>query len=114
MSEASTWPDSRRKTRSSRSRSVGPHDQPGSSMTGRTSMRDELAARAGDLGRQLEGAVEIGHVDDVVAAERLLGLGERPVGGEALPVLHLDGRRGLGALQRVAGDELLAVDDASG
>src|SRR5207244_2751493 len=49
--------------------------------------------------------------DDVVAPKSLLGLGEGSVGGEALPVLHRDGRRGLRALQRVTGDELLAVDD---
>src|SRR5438552_5142336 len=41
---------------------------------------DAADAGVGDLGRQLEGAVEVLHVDDVVATEDLLGLNAGAVG----------------------------------
>ena len=54
---------------------------------------DRPEPRAGDLRRDLDRLVEILAVDDVVAADLLLGLGERTVGGEHLAVAHPHGRR---------------------
>ena len=44
-------------------------------------------------------------LDDVVAAQPFLGLGERPVGDHAVAVAHRDGRRRRRRLQRLAADE---------
>ncbi len=63
------------------------------SQIGLTSMLP-LAA-AGELGRDLDRLVEVLAVDDEVAAQLLLGLGERAVGGEHLGVAHAD-RGGVG------------------
>ena len=52
---------------------------------------DRCRAGARDLRRHLDGLVEVLAVDDVVAADLLLGLGERAVGGEHVAVPHADG-----------------------
>src|SRR4029450_1488794 len=70
--------------------------------------------RAGDLRGELDGLVQVLAVDQVVAAERLLGPGERPVGGERAAVLDPHGGGGGGRLQRLAGLEQPAVDDVLG
>src|SRR5207248_4686451 len=70
----------------------------------------EPAANPGELRGQLGGPVEVGDVDDVVAAEDLLRLGERAVGGEDLAVADPHRGRRLDALERVAGHVLLGVD----
>src|SRR3954447_14116241 len=111
MSDASTCPDSSRNRRS-RSLVIGwsTHPREGGA-------RADLGAarpRAGDLRRQLEGSVEVLHVDDVVPAEDFLGLGEWAVGGRPLAVPHPHGRRRVGALERIAGHHLAAVDDGGG
>src|SRR3954447_26041263 len=65
MSDASTCPDSSRNRRSRPlviSRSTQPGDDGGGTHF------DAPRPGAGDLGRQLEGAVEVLHLDDVVAA----------------------------------------------
>src|SRR3712207_7903443 len=49
--------------------------------------------------------VEVGDVEDVVAAERLAGLGERPVGDELLAVADAHRRGGRDGLQRLAADQ---------
>ena len=82
-------------------------------MIGRTSMA--LCFALGILAGPGDGGVEVGDVDDVVAGQVLLGLGERPVARERLATADPHGRRGLVAVQRVArehrtgGDELLGV-----
>ena len=70
---------------------------------------DRAVARRRDPGGPLDRLVERVGVDQVVAAELLLRLGERAVGGECLVVLHADGGRRLRRLQRVAGDHRAAV-----
>src|SRR4051794_20077706 len=61
-----------------------------------------------DPSRQLDRGVEVVGLVDVVAAELLLRLGERAVGGERAPVLDAYGRGRRGRL------ELVAVDHAGG
>src|SRR6202034_1303786 len=60
--------------------------------------------RRTELG-DLEGVIEIAGLDQVVAAERLLGLGERPVGHDVVT----DGGGGARRLQRVAAQHLAAL-----
>ena len=55
---------------------------------------DRAVLRARDHRRVVDRLVEVGRLDEVEAAERLLGLGERAVGGDA------SGRRGRGPSSR--------------
>src|SRR3954462_5086763 len=57
------------------------------------------------LRRPLERLVEIAYVEDDEAAELLLGLDERPVGHLAVTTADPDRRRGVRALQALAGDQ---------
>ena len=91
---ATARPDSCRKTRSiSRRVRHGPaqpaaprlRSASASSWNGRTSTG--TLAGGGRLGRPRERGVEVGGLDDPEAADLLLGLGERAVGGEDLAVL---------------------------
>ena len=50
-----------------------------------------------------DGLVEVGGLDEVEAAERLLGLGVRPIGRQRLPVDDADGGRGGRRVERLAG-----------
>ena len=52
--------------------------------------------------------------DQVVAAELLLGLGERAVGGGNLAIPDPDGRGGVRRLERVAADIVAALLDVLG
>ena len=54
---------------------------------------DAAVARARDHRRVGDRLVEVGRLDEVEPAERLLGLGERPVGGDRPAVDDPDGRR---------------------
>src|SRR5215217_9628999 len=72
---------------------------------------DRPAADVGDPGRDLDGLVQVLGLDNVEAAELLLGLGERPVGAEGLALAHPDGGGGGGRLERLAGLVDAAVDD---
>src|SRR3712207_7477994 len=47
---------------------------------------DRPVADVGDPGRDLDGLVQVLGLDNVEAAELLLGLGERPVGAQGLTV----------------------------
>src|SRR5579864_3322548 len=55
-----------------------------------------------DLGRDGDSLVETAGLDQVVAGELFLGLGEWPIGCERLAIAHTNGRCGVGRLQRVA------------
>src|SRR3712207_8454183 len=63
-----------------------------------TLFRSDVRHPAGPVERR----VEVGHVDDVEAAEDLLRLGERAVGGQRVAVAAADGRRRLRRLKRLA------------
>ena len=80
-------------------------DQEPISTIGRTSTEPPMRA-AGILAATSMRRVEVGGLEQVVAGEDLLGVGERPIGGQRLPVLDAD--RG-GRLDRL---QLLAADDA--
>ena len=81
-------------------------------MIGRTSM---LPIRAeGILDADLDRLVQVPGLDQVEAAQLLLGLGERAVGGGHLAVAHPDGRGGLRRLQRVAAEVVAALLDVLG
>ena len=58
-----------------------------------------------DPRRELDRLVEVAGLDEVEAAEGLLGLGERAVGRDRLAVLDPDRRRARGRLERLAGLE---------
>ena len=74
---------------------------------GRTSM---LPVRTdGNLLSDLEGVVQIPGLDQVVAAQLLLRLGERSVGGGQLAVPRPHGRRRLHRLKRVAAQVVAAA-----
>src|SRR5262245_31269347 len=73
---------------------------------------DRTVLRTGDAAGQLEGTVEVLAVDDVVAAEDLLGLRERPVGRRRPAAADPHGGGGLDALERLAADELATLHDA--
>src|SRR5215208_3541371 len=62
--------------------------------------------RLGDRvpGRDLDGLLQTAALDDVEPAERLLGLGERTVGDDRLPVTDADRARPARRSQLVAGD----------
>src|SRR4029077_6906932 len=62
-------------------------------------------ARARDTRRGIDGLVERGAVDEVIAADELLRLGERAIGDEAIAVAHAHGVGLARASQRVAVDE---------
>src|SRR4029079_5003595 len=66
---------------------------------------DRAESRPRNLCREGERVVERRDVDEVVAAELLLRLGEWPVGGELLTVADTDGRGGRRRLKRIAGHE---------
>ena len=67
---------------------------------GRTSI-DPERWRDRVLGRDLDGLVQVGAVDDVVAGDLLLGLGERPVAEQHLAAADPYGRGVLGRAQLV-------------
>src|SRR5213593_1019285 len=86
--------------------------------TGRQRARDRLLWRAHPngphldrvapaqqrvAGRDRERLVEVLDFDDAVAAQLLLGLGERAIGRDRLAVLQPHGRGGAGQVQRIAG-----------
>src|SRR5262249_7590083 len=75
---------------------------------------DRAVLRARDAGGDRKRLVGILRVDQVVAAELLLRLGERAVGDERLTVPHADGRRRPGRLQRIARDHVSALLDRLG
>ena len=79
------------------------------SQTGRTSI--EPISAAGIFAAYVQRLVDVLALEDVVAAELLLRLRERPVGDERLAVADADGRRGGGRLEPVGGHELAAVAD---
>src|SRR5438876_4165144 len=58
--------------------------------------------------------IEILGLDQVIAAKLLVGLRERPVGGEGLAVAHPHRGRRRDRLQPVAGLEIAALDDGLG
>src|SRR5262249_643785 len=62
----------------------------------------------------LDGVVQVARLDQVVAAELLFRLRERPVGGRRLPVAHAHRRRGRRRLERVAAQIVTALLDALG
>src|SRR5918999_3195454 len=64
--------------------------------------RPDLGDRV--AGCDLDGLLQAAALDDVEAADRLLGLGERTVGDDRLPVAGADGARTAGRSQLVAGD----------
>ena len=65
------------------------------STMGRTSIAPPMPRRRDPRG-QLDRGVEVVGLEDEVAADRLLRLGERAVGDQRLAVLHAHGRRRLG------------------
>src|SRR4029453_9451285 len=75
---------------------------------------DRPAPDVRDAGRDLDSLVQVLCLDHVEAAELLLGLGERPVGGQRLAVAHPHGGSRGGRLQRLAGLVDAAVDDVLG
>ena len=75
---------------------------------------DRAVLRRRDLRRGLDRLVEVARLDQVEAAERLLRLGERPVGRDGLAVDDADGRRGRGRGQGLAGLEQAARLDVRG
>ena len=78
--------------------------------SGRTSLRLYFA----DGSPQLLGPFEAVDLDEVVATEDLLRLGERPVGHDRLAASYTDGGGCLDALQRLARHHLARADDALG
>src|SRR6185312_15076289 len=79
----------------------GSHARPGRrrDVAGRVTSAEVLAVLPGDradldgpvpgarvLGRDLDGLVQVGAVDHVVAADLLFGLGERPVADQQFPI----------------------------
>ena len=77
------------------------------STIGRTSIAPPRRA-AGIRDGELDRGVEVVGLEEQVAADRLLGLDERAVGGQRPAVLHPDGRRRLGRLQLDAGGDARA------
>src|SRR5207237_9512486 len=75
---------------------------------------DGPVARGGNARRDRDRLVAVLRLDEVIATELLLGLRERPVGGEGLAVAHADGGRGRGALQPLAAEEVAAPLDRFG
>src|SRR5207244_6365991 len=75
---------------------------------------DRAIAAAGDACGDRGRLVEVPGLDQVVAAELLPGLGERPIGGDRLAALDADGGRGRGRLQRGTGLEMAALHDRVG
>src|SRR3954468_5613556 len=75
---------------------------------------DRPARHARDARRPVERRLEIRHVDDVVAGERLLRLRERSVADDPLAAAHAHRRGGAGRLQRLAGDEYALVAEGAG
>src|SRR5256714_4574128 len=67
---------------------------------------DGAEARARDLRGDGDGLVQIGRLDQVVAAQLLLRLGEGAVGSQALAVAHAHRGGRVGRLQRVAAFDL--------
>src|SRR5215467_5671560 len=65
---------------------------------------DGCAAGLGPLGRPRERGVQVGRGDDPEAAELLLGLRERPIGGDHLAVLGADDRGRLGRVEAAGED----------
>src|SRR4051812_24487223 len=63
----------------------------------------------GNARGQLDRGIEVVGLEEVVPAENLLRLGERPVRNQRLPVLTADSGRGLDALQTTAADDALVV-----
>ena len=60
--------------------------------------------RAAGISRgELDRRVEVVGLEEAVAAERLLRLDERAVGGQRLAVVDADGGRGLGRAHPLAG-----------
>jgi hypothetical protein len=55
-------------------------------------------------GGDLDGLLQAAALEDVEPADRLLGLGERPVGDDRLPVANADGARSARRRQLIAGD----------
>src|SRR5215207_687878 len=118
MRVATACPDSSRNTRSTSARVSA------ATLTPRLSGRhvhlhdrpdlDRPAADVGDPGGDLDRLVQVLGLDDVEAAELLLGLGERPVGAEGRAVAHPHGGGRRGRLQRLAGLVDAAVDDVLG
>src|SRR6266508_160782 len=117
MRVATACPNSSRKTCSTTSRvasaTLTPPDRSGGELHDRAHL-DRAVERPGDLGGGLDRLVEVLAVDDVEAAELLLGLGEWAIGGERL--VAPDPHRGGGAdrLERLAGLHQAAVDDVLG
>src|SRR6266545_2893906 len=119
MRVATVCPDSSRNTRSTISRVVSATLTSQGRSGGRGELHhradlDRAVARPRDPGRDLDRLVEVLAVDQVVAAELLLGLGEGPVGGERLAAADLHGGRGAGRLERLAALHQAAVDDVLG
>src|SRR5262249_35034755 len=61
--------------------------------------------RSGKTGCEVEGLVEVVRLDEEEAAEDLLRVGERAIGGERLPVLDADGGRALRRVQLPVGGD---------
>src|SRR5579859_468137 len=67
------------------------------------------APGAGDHGRQLDGLIQVLAVQQIIAAQLLLGFGVWPVGGDRLAVAHAHGGGGAGGLERLAAQVSPAV-----
>src|SRR5215469_2438230 len=59
-------------------------------------------ACTGDVACHLDGFIQIFAVYDVIAAQLLLGLGKRPIGGEGFPLAYSHRRRRCRRQQRIA------------
>src|SRR5438105_4661122 len=68
---------------------------------------DGAVSRDGDLGRSSERLVQVVQLEQEEPGQDLLGLGERSVGRDRLPVPDPDGRGVLGQLQRRASADLV-------
>src|SRR5688572_12594704 len=65
---------------------------------------DRSDPRRGDLGRNLDGVVEVLRIDEVIAAKLLLRFGEGAVGARDLAIADPHGGGRLGRLERLAAD----------
>src|SRR5256885_2068079 len=101
MRVARTRPHSSRKTCSISALAL--HDRP--------YLYGAPGARRGNARGQLDRGVEVVGLVEVVAAELLLGLGERAVGGQRLAVLDAHGGRGRRGLQLVAAHHARGLRD---
>src|SRR5688572_3420240 len=75
---------------------------------------DRAEPRRRNARRDLDRLVQVLGLDEVVAAQLLLRLGERAIGGRRLPVPHPHRHRGLRRVERIAADVLACLLDVVG